>query len=219
MTHGQRADRFFTGEEKERLKEAAIDAESRTVGEIAIMVIDQSSQYPEAEVLGAIFLSGMVSLGLTAWLFHGLVWFFIPLLFLLFFPARLLFKTIPRLKHFFVGRNRLEKAVKERAVRAFYERGLYKTKEHSGVLFFLSLLERKVWVLADKGIHGKIHQPTLNKFAGMIARGIKEGRPCDALIEAVHGMGDLLAEHYPVAGRKVDQLPDEIICETDGECG
>ena len=32
--------------------------------------------------------------------------------------------------------NEKEKAVKERALNAFYERGLYKTKQNTGVLFF-----------------------------------------------------------------------------------
>jgi putative membrane protein len=141
------------------------------------------------------------------------MWFFGPVAFLLFFPALLLFKKMPVLKRVFVGKKRKEKAVRERALKAFYEKGLYKTKENTGVLFFLSLLERKVWVLADKGIHSKIHQPTLNKFANMVSKGIKEGRASDALIEAIQEAGELLAKHYPITPGDVDELPDEVICE------
>jgi uncharacterized membrane protein len=41
---------------------------------------------------------------------------------------------------------------------AFYEKGLYKTRKNTGVLFFMSCLRRKVWVLADKGIYGRLNR-------------------------------------------------------------
>jgi putative membrane protein len=107
--------------------------------------------------------------------------------------------------------------VKERALKAFYEKGLYKTKQNTGVLFFISILERKVWVLADKGIHEKIKQVTLNKFARLVAQGIRDGRACDALIEAIREAGELLAQHYPIQPGDINELPDEIICE-DNKC-
>jgi putative membrane protein len=223
MKHPVRAEKFFTGEERDRIRETAVKVEARTVGEIAVAVVDQSSQYHEAEMLGGIFLASMVSLVLTGIFFHASVWSFIPLAFLCFFPSCLLFRRVPVLKRVFVSRGRRDRAVKERALRTFYEKGLYKTQGATGVLFFLSLLERKVWVLADRGIHGKIHQPTLNKFASLVSRGIQEGRAADALCESIEGIGALLAVHYPATGPHADQLTDEIICgpgaacETDGE--
>ncbi|HOD76348.1 MAG TPA: hypothetical protein PKJ17_09985, partial [Syntrophorhabdaceae bacterium] len=45
---------FFTHVEKERIREATSLAESKTLGEIAVMVVDASSRYREAEVLGAV---------------------------------------------------------------------------------------------------------------------------------------------------------------------
>jgi putative membrane protein len=223
MRHPLKAEKFFTKEEKERIRDATIKAESRTIGEIAVAVVDQSSRYHEAEVLGGIFLGGVISLVLTTFFFHGSVWSFIPLAFVFFFPSHLLFKAFPALNAIFTGRKRRELAVKERALRTFYEKGLYKTAASTGVLFFLSLLERKVWVLADRGIHSKIHQPTLNKFANLVSVGIQQGRAADALCEAINEMGNLLASHYPAGGEAhKDQLCDDVICgpgasETDGE--
>jgi putative membrane protein len=214
MKHHYKADTFFTREEKEKLKKTTIDVESRTIGEIAIMVVDHSSQYNDAEIIGGISLGSLVSLIVTDLYFHTSVWFFIPFAFLFFFPSRLLFQKMPWLKRVFVGKKRKEKAVKERAIKAFYEKGLYRTKENTGVLFFLSLLERKVWVLADKGIHGKIHQQTLNKFANIVSKGIRDGRACDALIEAIQGAGEMLAQHYPIKAGDVDELSDEVICDS-----
>jgi putative membrane protein len=222
MKYHTKADSFFTEEEKEQIKVATIGVEARTIGEIATVVIDQSSEYKESEFIGGVFIGGFVSLIITVIFFHASIWAFIPFAFLLFFPARLLFQSVPVLKTALIGRRRKEKSVKERALRTFYERGLYQTKKHTGVLFFLSLLERKVWVLADKGIHGKVQQQTLNKFARMVSKGIQESRTADALCEAITGMGELLWEHYPITDADTDELPNTVMCEsgdfsTDGK--
>jgi putative membrane protein len=220
--------RCFTGEENEKIRETTVAAESRTIGEIAVVVVDHSSLYLEAEVIGGVFLSGLVSLVLTElffhisepiseFFFHSTVWLFIPLAILLFYPCRLLFKRVPSLKFAFIGKRRRETTVRERALKAFYEKGLYRTKENTGMLIFLSLLERKVWVLADKGIRGKIHQNTLNKLAGIVSKGIREGRSCEALCEAIKEAGDLLAGLYPSTGRNVDELPDGVIYDSGKE--
>lgn len=213
MRHRIKADSFFTEKEKEQIKVTTIGVEARTIGEIATVVIDQSSEYKEAEIVGGVFVGSLASLIITALFFHASVWAFIPCAFIFFFPARLLFQKIPMLKASFIGKARKEKAVKERAVRTFYERGLYKTKKHTGVLFFLSLLEHKVWILADKGIHGKLQQQTLNKFARMVSKGIQEGRPSDALCEAITGVGEILWEHYPITDADTDELPNVVLCE------
>jgi putative membrane protein len=215
MRYHTKADSFFTEAEKEQIKVTTIGVEARTIGEIATVVIDQSSEYYEAEVLGAVFAGSLVSLIIAALFFHASVWAFIPCAFILFFPARLLFQKVPLLKAALISKRRKEKAVRERAIRTFYERGLYRTTKHTGVLFFLSLLEHKVWVLADKGIHGKIEQRTLNKFANMVSKGIQEGRASDSLCEAITGMGELLWEHYPITDADTDELPNAVMCQTE----
>jgi putative membrane protein len=75
-------------------------------------------------------------------------------------------------------------------------------------------LERKVWVLADKGIYKKMDQETLNQFARNVSQGIKEGRPCEiSLCQAIEEIGRLLAEHFPHTPGYVDQLPDQVLTE------
>jgi putative membrane protein len=120
---------------------------------------------------------------------------------------------MPILKTAFIGIKRKEDTVRLRAVRAFYEKGLYKTKKNTGVLFFLSLLEKKVWVLADKGIYEKIEQETLNKFARIVSQGIKDGRACDALCESMKKAGELLSRYFPITPDDIDELPDEVMTD------
>ncbi len=68
-------------------------------------------------------------------------------------------------------------------------------------MIFLSLLEHKVWILADEGIHEKMTQETLNRFSQEVSLGVKEGRACESLCQAIEGIGRLLAEHFPCHSR------------------
>lgn len=213
MRAHSKAEKFFTAEEKERLKAITQEVESRTIGEIVVMVVDRSDHYIDAEVLGGALLGSLLSLILTLLFFHSSIWSYVPLSFLFFFPCRFLFQKVDGLRKLFIGVRRKEEAVRLRAERAFFERGLYKTKRNTGVLFFLSLLERKVWILADKGIYEKMEQETLNRFANEVSRGIREGRACDALSKAIQEIGVVLSRHFPITSDDTDELPDEVMTE------
>jgi putative membrane protein len=213
MQYRSKADSFFREQEKNRIKETTETIEKGTIGEIAVMVVDSSDRYHDAEVTGGIFLGSLLSLIITISLFHSSVWSYIPLSFIFFFPSKLLLHKYPVLKKAFLGLKRKESAVMQRAVTAFYQKELYKTKKNTGVLFFISLFERKMWVLADKGIYEKIDQQTLNKFADMVSAGIKEGRACDALCSAIREAGELLAKYFPITPDDTDELPDEVMTE------
>jgi putative membrane protein len=204
---------FFTLEEKEQIKATTHSVESRTDGEIAVMVVDGSDKYLEAEILGGVIFGSLLSLVVSVIFFHDSLFVYIPLSFILFFFFRWIGATFPWLKLAFIGPRRREETVHHRAVQAFYEKGLYKTRFHTGVLIFLSLLEHKVWVLADEGIYEKMQQETLNRFAQEVSLGIKEGRACESLCQAIEGIGQLLAQHFPITPGYIDELPDEVMTE------
>jgi len=208
-----RRDRFFTEEEKGRIEDAIRQVEKGTIGEVVVMVVDRSDPYPEAAVIGGILAGSLFSLILTVYYFHSSLWAFIPLSLLFFFPSFYTFHKFPLLKTPFIGLERKERAVMERAVRSFYEKGLYRTRRNTGVLFFLSLLERKVWILADRGIYERIDQETLDRFARNISQGIKAGQACEALCRAIKEIGELLAIHFPVTPGDTDELSNEVITE------
>ncbi len=98
MIHSVKAEKFFSGEERERIKKTVQDVETRTIGEVAVMVVDSSDQYIEAEVMGGVFLGSLISLSLTMVFFHSSLWSFIWLSFIFYFPAKYIFRKVPHLK-------------------------------------------------------------------------------------------------------------------------
>jgi putative membrane protein len=175
------------------------------------MVVDASSRYREAEVFGGISLGNVLAFLVTVFFFHESIWWYVPLTLAFFVPSWLLFRKIPVLKMHFAGPARREIAVQGRALRAFYEKGLYRTAQNTGVLFFISILERKVWVLADKGIYEKITQERLNDMAQAVSEGIRQGRAAEALATAIREAGELLREHFPIVDGDTNELPDAIM--------
>jgi putative membrane protein len=209
-----RAAHFFNPAEKEAIESATRAAELRTIGEIAVMVVDASSRYREAEVFGGITLGNIIAFLVTVFFFDESIWWYVPLTFGFFLPFWFFLRKIPSLKIHFAGPARRELAIQGRALRAFYEKGLYRTAKSTGVLFFISILERKVWVLADKGIYEKISQARLNDFAKAVSEGIRQGRAADALAGAIHEAGELLREHFPIQDGDTNELPDAIMIES-----
>ena len=209
----KKASQFFPEEERKKIEGAVHAVECCTIGEVAVMVVDSSDEYREASMLGGIFLAAVASFSIVEIFFGASLTYFIPLSVLLSFPFIKLFSTLPELKTAFIGPVRREEAVRDRAVRAFFEKGLYKTKANTGVLFFMSLLERKVWVLADKGIYEKIDQETLNRFALTVSQGVKDRRACDALCSAIDAAGKVLSQHFPIGPEDTNELPNAVITE------
>ena len=202
---------FFTADERELIRQAVNDAESSTSGEIATMVVDESDPYRDAIALGGILSAGLLAMVLAIALRHITIWFYIPAVFILFFPCRALFVRVPKLRLPLIGRERITLAVRERAVRAFYEKGLHRTREATGILIFISLLEHKVWILGDRGIDSRIPPDSWQDLARELSAGLREGRSCEALCVVVGKCGAALKEHFPRSLDDVNELSDYVM--------
>jgi putative membrane protein len=209
--NNSKAEDFFTPEEQERIRLAVAAAERGTSGEIATMVVPRSDSYREAVTLAAVLGAATVALVIAVISQHVTIWSYLPLTILLFFPLQLLVRRVPPLQRPFITASRLNEAVKERAVRAFYEKGLHKTKNSTGILVFISLFERKVWILGDCGINAKIPADSWLELVRTLTAGLKNGRAGEALCEVVIRCGDELARHFPRESDDRNELQDEIL--------
>jgi putative membrane protein len=207
----KRASDFFSGNEREMIRQAVHAAESSTTGEIATMVVDESDSYRDAVVIGSVLLAALLAVVIAILFHHVTIWFYIPLVFLLFFPCRALFVHVPALKLPLLSRTRINLSVRERAVRAFYEKGLHRTRDATGILIFISLLEHKVWILGDRGIDSKIPSDSWQGLAQELVAGLRENRAGDVLCTVVTKCGAALKEHFPRVPDDLNELPDDVI--------
>lgn len=207
------AEKFFTAEEKEKIRQAVIQAEQRTSGEIVPLVIGSSGHYAEVEVGGLI--SG-VAIG-TAFAFaFGDPW--APAHSLLAWPLLgsglgFILCRITALKRRLIPKKRIAEAVAQRSLAAFTAHGLHYTEAHSGILIFASLLERRVIVLADRGIHEKVPAGIWEGVVQMLTSGLKSGDGCAAFCAAIARCGEILAAHFPRQSNDRDELENKLITE------
>ena len=206
-----RAKDFFSTAEKTTIRQAVLDAEKDTTGEIAVKVVEASDRYRDAEILGSVLLSGLFALVASLLLNHITVWFYIPATFVLFFPCWYLFRKVPHLKLALVSERDAMHEVSEEAIHAFYERGLHRTKHGTGILIFISLLERKVWILGDSGINDKVNPDFWRSLVTELTKGIRQSKALDALCSVIAKCGAELSRHFP--GRHdTTQIDDDVIC-------
>lgn len=202
---------FFTPAEQERIRLAVASAEKATSGEIATMVVPRSDSYREAVTLAAVLGAATVALIIAVISQHVTIWSYLPVTMVLFFPLHLLVNRVPALQRPFIAPSRLHEAVQERAVRAFYEKGLYRTRDETGILIFISIFEHKVWILGDRGINARIPADSWHELVQILAAGLKTGKAGDALCEVVSRCGKELALHFPREADDLNELQNEIL--------
>jgi putative membrane protein len=207
----------FSDAEMAAVRAAVTEAEKRTSGEIVPYVVPASDAYPNALWKGATLgaLAGpLLALALhrlwDLWGTHLELWVTAP-------AAAgaaigfLLAAFVPPVKRWLAGDEMLELRTRQRAEMAFLEEEVFRTRERTGILLFLSLFEHRVVVLADGGIHTLVEPGQWDGIAARIAAGIRAGRGGEALLEAIQSCGALL-ERHGVARRAddVNELPDEL---------
>ncbi|MBX6323649.1 MAG: TPM domain-containing protein [Rhodospirillaceae bacterium] len=200
----------LTDGERDRIAAAIAAAESRTSGEIVVVVAQASHRYlfeptliaaVAALILPAVlWLPGFVRD--VATVYAAQLATFLVLLGLLLWPsaARCLVSRS-------VQREHAERFAEEQ----FRALGLDRTREGTGIMIFLSLAERYVRVLADHGIAARVAPQTWTGIVESLTGAIRAGRMADGLAEAVEACGAVLAEHFPRAADDRNELPDRVV--------
>lgn len=208
---------FFSAVEQQQIREAVQNAERKTSGELVPMLVCESHSYPLAAVRGGSLAALFISILLTEtvagmfWLHASNMWVFLCLFFPLYWLLNLLISYNPSLKRFFLFTDEKDAEVQNAAFAAFFEERLYKTKDDNGILVYISLLERRAWILADSGINERIESEKWGDALQLITEGIKEGHACDSLCEAITMIGDILEEEFPIQSDDQNELHDLII--------
>jgi putative membrane protein len=210
---------LFTDAELETIRQAVSEAERATAGEIVPFVVQRSGRYEFAVWRGAALGALLAALGglsvaatYSGW---GLSWLYAAegLLALVFVGAVVgggLVAFVPALRRALAGAARLDENVGRRAAAAFLEEEVFNTRDRTGILLFVSLLEHRILVVGDAGINQKVGQEEWAEVVARIRRGIREKTLAAGLVDAVGLCGALLHR------RGVEIRPDDTDELADG---
>jgi putative membrane protein len=210
---------LFSSQDLLAIQETVKAAERRTRGEIVPMVVAASARYREtAHLLGLLAL--FIALGGILWRgtqlqqvqWGGLSpgWFVLVLALAYVIGATL--GRSPVVIRSLTPDSRMAMKVRLRAEQAFYQKGLHQTRGGTGILIFLSLLERGVVILADHAINEQVPPDTWKTLTDQLVVGIRSGEATAAFCAAITACGAILAEHFPVQNsHDPNELRDELI--------
>jgi putative membrane protein len=103
----------------------------------------------------------------------------------------------------------LAERVRQRADQAFVEEEVFRTRDRSGVLIFLSLFEHRVVVRADRGLDGVVSPHEWKEVVEAIAAGMRRGQPGAALADGIRRCA-ALAGRLPARPDDRDELPGQL---------
>jgi putative membrane protein len=207
-------ERLFSDEDRRLIAEAVRKAESGTSGEVVVVVVATSDEYADASWRSALAFASVVMLADLAYRHYASFWLSwnadgVWLAALTAGGIGFLAALWPPFRRVLVGRDRMGRGVRRAAEAAFTRERVFQTRDRTGILIFLSLLERQVIVLPDAGIAKKAPEAAWDGVVQTVVLGMKAGRPAHALVDAVKSCGDTLrAAGFAARPDDTNEIPD-----------
>ena len=208
---------------------AVAKAEQESDGEIVTIVALRSDAYHDVAlhyaVLAMLIVPAKLALLPKAWIdraatlllgWNGefdrraLMIVLFVLLTLAFLIVRLILAYMPLRMALTPGRTR-SRRVHRRAVELFRASCEMKTRGRTGILIYLSLLERRAEIVADKAIADQVEPEIWGEAMAVLVDAVKAGEPGRGMANAVEKVGEVLKRILPPKPTNPDELPNRLI--------
>ena len=102
-------------------------------------------------------------------------------------------------------------SAQQRAIEVFSQLGIWDTENNNGVLIYLLLADRDVEIIADRGVNAKLGKEVWEQICHAMETSFREGKFEQGVIDGIHSISRLLAQHYPPVGFKANELADQAV--------
>ena len=101
---------------------------------------------------------------------------------------------------------------RSRAIDLFSQLRVWDTEHNNGVLIYLLLADRRIEILADRGLHARTSQADWDAITASLSASLQTGLYEQGLTAAVQQVGMLLKHHYPSWSQhaRPNELPDAV---------
>jgi len=221
--------RHLSPQDEEIVTAAVAKAEQDSDGEIVTIVASRSDAYHDVAlhyaVLAMLIVPAKLALLPKAWIdraatlllgWNGefdrraLMVVLFVLLTLAFLIVRLILAFMPLRMALTPGRTK-SRRVHRRAVELFRASCELKTRGRTGILIYLSLLERRAEIVADKAIADQVEPEIWGEAMAALVDGVKAGEPGQGMASAVEKVGEVLKRILPPRPTNPDELPNRVI--------
>ena len=95
-----------------------------------------------------------------------------------------------------------------RAIEIFSQLRVWDTGHNSGVLIYVQVADRRIEIVADRGINAKVEQHQWDAISRAMKSAFQAQRYEAGAIEGIREITVLLAQHFPPTGANPDELPN-----------
>lgn len=181
--------------------------EKETAAELVIVVRGASGNYRHADYLFGALLAfvGLLILLFAPVDFHT---YWVPLdIIVLFCGGAFISSRSKWLRRLITTDKFRRETVRTSAAAMFYEAGIANTSAEMGVLVYLSILERRLELIADRGILKAVPSLEWNQARFELKQAGRKPN-AETLMQALRHFGSLLCQHLPATGENPNELPD-----------
>ena len=201
---------LFSDELKAKVADAVRAVEAVSSAEVVVTVRRRSCRYREADYLCG-FVAALLTLVALLYLPQefALHWM-VPDVVLGFALGTLLASRWSALRRLLVPAARMRSAVGRAAKVAFVDLGISRTSGRTGILIYVSALERLVEVVADVGVLGAKPGKAWDEAVARLGGALRTGAAGERLLGALAALGPALRDALPRADNDINELPDEV---------
>jgi uncharacterized membrane protein len=98
-----------------------------------------------------------------------------------------------------------------RALEVFSGLRVWDTEENNGVLIYVLLADRKVEIIADRGIHTNVGEERWRAICKEMELHFRKGDFRNGSVNAIHKVGVELAFYFPANGEHANEQPDKPV--------
>ena len=200
--------KFLDGEARAAFKRAVETVENASAVEVVVAVRQRSASYRHANVAIAAVLAfvGLATMLYVEEDFHLSSILIDP--FVVALVGGALVEFVPQLKRYLTPAAIRRREVTRAARATFVERGVHNTTGRSGVLVYISWLERQVALVADSGLAQTLPAGTLARAENELTAEVRRGGA--AVAKKLESLADEMARAMPHQDDDVNELPDAI---------
>jgi putative membrane protein len=201
---------FLNDESKAALSAAVSAVEAASSAELVIAVRPRTGSYLHAD-LGFGILMGFVALAVllfSPWIFAP-VWVLIDPV-LIGGLAGLVGSRSARLRRAFTPWRERRQRVEAAARSTFVERRVHGTSGRTGILFYVSVLEREAAFVADVGVEALAATEAWQRAVGEIEQAVRNKEDGVAVAARIRALAPLLGPALTRGENDVDELPNEV---------
>jgi putative membrane protein len=214
--------KILSDHDRDWLNLRIVETEKCTNTQIMLAVIKRSDSY--AEIPWKAFALGASVAGLLFFILNLLLYYWISQAMVLIAVAATLFVGaafallavfVPGFAKLFLSTHRAEVEVRQYAESLFLERELFATSNRVGMLLLISLFERQVILLPDKGVRNRLTMDALRKVITPMTLLLKRNEISKALEDGLKQLSLILEAKTDggLANGNENDLPNEIIEE------